>query len=188
MTQFPSGSHPTNADAAIRWALENVRPGSPFHNRDTDWSILVSRTGIGEAANNPDNAPRWLHFLALTVLPLLIERAVLAESFPDKRGNPEILAMHRMYAPAEHAGILYRVKLTIKEYKDGRRFYNQRLTEIERAPDGGPRSPDAIETGHPSSISEGVGTALPAGPSISIDQLLKGATMEDGRPFDRSVP
>lgn len=112
---------------ALRYAMQNLR--GIYKNTDTGWDIKISRQGILKALSKREEQS---HFDAITALPDLLKKAVLAESHPDKYGTPDIKQVHRFYAPLVIDKKLYRAKLTVKETMDGRRFYDHSLTEIEK--------------------------------------------------------
>jgi hypothetical protein len=170
------------AKEVLQWALGSLR--GAYRNNDTGWAILVARKGLEKVLSHSRRTD-VLHLRAIRSLPSLLVRAVLAESYPDRRGDLGIVAVHRRYAAARVYGQVYRVKITVKERADGRRFYDQSLTEIERPARGGAaREPGATRLGHAPSISGAAGTTHSPGLQISISDLLRGAIRDgDGRPF-----
>lgn len=108
---------------------------------------------------------------------MLALHAVVAERHPDiAHQNEFIEAILRLYAPLSIGGKLYRVKLTVKDYKAGEKLLHAlEAVEIENAPLGiFPPSAynDALQTGQPTT-----------GRTITIAHLLENATLQDGSPF-----
>lgn len=113
---------PFTAKAARAWALQHLR--RTYSNTDTGWEIIVSRSGIEKATSESAHTGE-AHLKAIRELPTLIERSVLAESYPNRRPDPNIVAFHRFYAPVRIGATLYRAKLTVQEDRQGRRFYTK---------------------------------------------------------------
>ena len=87
--------------------------------------------------------------------------------------NPNINAVHRLYAPLQIGDQTYRVKLTVKDYKHppekGRGFYTHELTEIAL--------PDVKRV---VAHSEEPMPTPPPGNTITVHDLLTGASRNDG--------
>jgi hypothetical protein len=86
-----------------------------------------------------------------------------------------VLSVLRLYAPLSINGVAYRVRLTVKDYGDPRMLHALSAIEIENAPLGtlpAYSSAEALQQGQPTT-----------GRSISISDLLKTATLENGEPY-----
>lgn len=133
-----------NRKAAHAWARQNLQ-GAVLSNRDTGWNdILVGRGAIDKAVSDHGKTERIrqdIELDLLPVLPALLDQAVLVESNPHREGSN--LTYHRLYAVARQDDILYRVKITVKENEDGRRYWDAQATDIERVDDDG-RSDGAV--------------------------------------------
>ncbi|MGI8425032.1 MAG: LPD1 domain-containing protein, partial [Actinomycetota bacterium] len=156
---------------AARQRLKTYQ-GESFRNADTGWELRISKDSVGKMSSRTQSAD---DLRAVAALPGLIENAVLAESHPDSAKDPNITAIHRFYTPLVVAGRLYRVKLTAKEgTKGGRRLYTLNAAEIE--------DPAVIKP--LTTTQEGGVHERPAGPALSITDLLRGALRDsDGQPF-----
>jgi hypothetical protein len=155
---------------AARHYIQRHFQGKPFVNRDTGWTITVGKRGRDKLTSKKDG----IHYDSVVALPDLIERAVLAESQPDRELDANIRAVHRFYAPIEVRGTVYRAKLTVFETIEGDRLYDENLTEIEKPAITSPR------LDHEGSV----GQRAPSGLSLSIADLLAGAVRDsDGQPF-----
>ena len=81
-----------------------------------------------------------------------------------------------MYAPVTIGSSVYRAKLTVKDYGDPKRLHALSAVEIESAPLGtlpAYSGAEALQQGQPTT-----------GRTINITDLLRGATRNDGSPFD----
>lgn len=145
------------------WALRKLR--GEYRNADTGWQIIVARAGV-EKATSQSTRIGDAHLQAIKVLPDLLERAVLAESHADRSADPNIVAIHRFIAPVQIGHDLYRAKLTVKEDRQGRRFYDESLTRLERQE---VREPDAARTRGASPVSEAERSVQSSGSIASIE-------------------
>jgi SPP1 gp7 family putative phage head morphogenesis protein len=167
-----------NIGEARKWAMENLR-GKPYVNNETGMSIRVARRAIEKATSESAVAKSGTpnHLEALTALPDLLERAVLAESHADRGDSPDIGSMHRFYAPLRVGKDTYRVKLTVKEYRrEGTTFYTHELAEIE------------VPARKLVQDAEGVAPTTQAGTHVSISDLLRGAKNQKGEPLIPEAP
>lgn len=110
------------------------------------------------------------HFDALTALPSLIENAVLIQARPDRDGDPNVSRIIRMVAPMKLDGVVYAVKLTVKEYvskEQGRKLYNQELESIEM--------PDVIWVQESKKSSP---YTPPSGTTVSLARIMAGVKFD----------
>ncbi|ULJ66677.1 PLxRFG domain-containing protein [Wielerella bovis] len=157
------------ADKLLR--LLQAAPLGTLHNDDMGWDLRVSKDDRKKMGNN-----RYLlHETSQAVAGIqdLVKHAVLVETHKDtQHGNERVKAVHRLYAPVEIAGKLFRVKLTVKDYvlNDGGKQKNLHAietAEIENAPMGTV----------PPDVSMKQEAAQPtSGLTLSIADLLRGAT------------
>lgn len=129
-----------------------------------------------------DNADLTLHELqAVAALPDLVWHAVLVESHVDlEHGNPQVLMIHRLYAPLTIGCHLFRVKLTVKTFAPGsvgdRVLHALSAAEIENAPLGTLPVHEILKEPKPQ--------AQPTtGRTMTIADLLRGARQNDGHPI-----
>ena len=176
-------------DAAMRQLSAIQRARMPLANVDTGWAFAISRDGWRKIVKFKH------HDLEVYQTIFLIARvaqiAVLAESHVDvAHSNPDVQAIHRMYAPIEIEGTLWRVMLTIRDYTGSRSggrknlhaLQTSRIKGIEmqhRSDADSPTTPfDTVESGKITSAAERV--------KISISDLLAKSTRHDGSEWDFS--
>lgn len=191
------------ADTLLR-ELQKAPLGT-LHNNDTNWDFVIGkkdRLKMGDN-NNLSHATSQ----AVQGLTDLVANAVLAETHQDiEHHNTDVQAVHRLYAGVLIDGKMHRVKLTVKDYKflDGsgerKNLHAIEAVEIENAPMGTlpPYSTsNDVQTVQPTSERLALLGTLPSnqsdqivqpttGRSISIADLLKGATRYDGSAFVKS--
>ena len=161
------------ADALLR----TLQTGSPLTNNDTGWNLVIGKQDRRKMGDNADMTP--VDSKAVAGLVDLVRYAVLAESHPDQaHQNPEVSAIHRLYAPVQIGNRLYRVKLTVKDYATayGRRnLHALESVEIENALPGTLPAPSSITSQQAQPTT---------GRTTSIAHLLAGAIRDsDGQPF-----
>ena len=70
-------------------------------------------------------------FQSVAALPELVQKGKLVSSAPDRKGRPEIVAVHKLEHGLQIGDAKYRAELTVKETTDGRktsqRFYLHRI-------------------------------------------------------------
>lgn len=134
--------------AAEKWAKENiVGTHTALDSRGDEFGYTisgdavekyVSRSATGKSANI------GVHLAALKKLPEIIKESIEAEVHPDYDKlngirnaeditNPETL-IHRFYGAANVDGTIYRVKTTMREYRDKNRSplaHSYEITQIE---------------------------------------------------------
>lgn len=123
-----------NARAAFGWALSNLR--GRYRNRDTGWDIAVARRGIEKALSESHHSG-GPHIQLIGALPQLIENAVLVESRPPREIDSDVIVIHRLYAATMITGSVYRVRITVKELRTVRNFYDQSPARYNKAPQRG---------------------------------------------------
>lgn len=161
------------ADALLR----TLQAGSPLTNHDTGWDLVIGKQDRRKMGDNADQTPT--DSKAVAGLVDLVRYAVLAESHPDQaHQNPEVSAIHRLYAPVQIGNRLYRVKLTVKDYATayGRRnLHALESVEIENALPGTLPAPSLMTSQQAQPTT---------GRTTSITHLLAGAIRDsDGQPF-----
>lgn len=171
------GSISSNAELALAAdaLLRAAQKGAGFPNQDTGWVLGVNKKGRDKMGDNADQTAA--ESIAVAALDVLALHAVVAERHLDAaHQNPDVTAILRLYAPLVIGGKLYRVKLTVKDYKSGNKLLHALdAVEIENAPLGifpAYSIAGAIQQGQPTT-----------GRTVTIVHLLKNATLEDGSPF-----
>ncbi|WP_280109919.1 hypothetical protein [Azospirillum sp. B506] len=167
-----------NRRQANMWARQNLQ-GAVLSNRDTGWTdILVGRAAVDKATNDNPKAGTYradAELDALTMLPALMRDAVLVESNEHRDGKPT--DYHRLYAAMRWEGALYRVKLTVKENAEGRRYWDVQSTEIEKVEPDGAKAKGRSDDDAPQQ-------ARASGSDINLGNLLDGVKYEGGDPVD----
>jgi len=99
--------------------------GKNFKNAHTGNDINVTRAGVRHTISGASDS------LVRTVpaIPELLQRAKLVETAKDKRGDPNILGIEKYAAPVTIDGKTYQAMLTVKQYRDGRRYYDHGLVK-----------------------------------------------------------
>lgn len=115
--------------------------GKPLTNKSTKLVAVVSNTSLNKMLNekavgkseNPS-----LHSFAVANADQLFERAEIAWSKPDDKGDKNIKAIHRFFAPVNVNGKMMLAKLTVKETADAataNRLYSVESVEFnEKSP------------------------------------------------------
>lgn len=99
--------------------------GKNFKNAATGNEIQVTRRGVKHTiSGSSDTLLR-----TIPAIPDLLQKAKLIERVPDKRGDPNILAIEKYSAPLEMEGKKRSAILTVKHHQDGRRYYDHGLVE-----------------------------------------------------------
>jgi len=161
------------ADAHLR----NLQKESGLINLDAGWLLKINGKSRKKMGDNADQSTAELK--AVAGIERLARFSVVAERHADERHhNPDVVAVLRLYVPLLLSGNLYRVRLTVKDYGDPRMLHALSAIEIENAPLG-------ILPSYSSSELPELQKAQPTtGRSVSIKQLLQGATDNRGNPFD----
>lgn len=169
------------AKAAILAAFAR-HDGGVVVNKDSGFEISTSGGMAQHAVHlGEKHRPYRAHFAAATVIDELLQKAVLAETYSDRKDDNPLLLIHRLYAPFEFDDVLYRVKLTvhdsISKSDKWRRFYDHSLTGIDL---------EKITPAGSAHIVNGVTlpSSLGGRRILSIADLLRGATRDsDGQSF-----
>ncbi|MCC6887420.1 MAG: hypothetical protein IT536_02580 [Hyphomicrobiales bacterium] len=149
--------------AAQRWALGNIR--GRHGNQSTGWIIAVRGPAIRKSTSGVRTAT---DLNVLAAIPRLLETAVLVES--QAGDMPGIKAAHIFYGAANVAGRLHRVRLTVLEDRNGRRFYDHHSNHIK---------PSAEAQAGTSALRSSAALVAPTEGSIDIATLLAGVKASD---------
>lgn len=99
--------------------------GKRVKNAATGNEIQVTRSGVKHTVfGSRDDLIK-----SIPAIPDLLERSNLVATSPDKRGDPNILAVETYEARLQLAGETHKVILTVKAYQDGRRYYDHGLVK-----------------------------------------------------------
>lgn len=99
------------ADAKLR----EIQTGKGLQNADSGWVLRVNKSGRKKMGDNADQSAA--ESVAIAGLGMLACNAVVADSHPDEEHRNEFVqAVYRLYAPLTINGVVYRVKLTVKDY------------------------------------------------------------------------
>lgn len=151
----------TLQQAAIAWARKHLQ-GKQFHNDDTRWEISITRKGINKTTSHaakPEQAQ------SIVALPELIKHAVRVstDANRDAASRVDVPWVHTFYAPLTIGDTDYLVKLVVKETRQGQKFYDHDLTEIEEP---------AKSSADAHLPKEGAATGNSTGRTMSIDRLM----------------
>lgn len=160
--------------------LKAIQTSDGLVNDDTGWLLTVNRKGVKKMGDNKQQSDSSLQSIAGALVEL-VRNAVVVEQHPDiKHGNAVVQAISRLLAAIEIDGVLYRVKLTIKDLaapdKLAKLLHALDTAEIESAPLG------TLLTG--TDLSELRSTQPTTGRFVTIADLLRGALRNDGLPFE----
>jgi hypothetical protein len=179
--EFGDNLSPVGLARAADVMLKSLQqaPIGTIHNADTGWDLLINKKGRAKMGDNGDLTPA--DSKAVAGLLDLVNRAVLAETHSDdEHQNGDVQAIHRLYAPVLIDGVLYRVKLTVKDYKflDGcgerKNLHAIETMELEK---------ENALLGTVPSNSRNQRAQPTTGRTISIANLMQGAIRQDGSAF-----
>ena len=161
--------------------LQQIQASDGLVNDDTGWLLTVNRKGVKKMGDNTAQSRASLQSIA-AALGELVRHAVVVERHADvAHANEYVDAIYRLMTAVEIEGLIYRVKLTVKDLRQGqdvrKLLHALESAEIESAPLG---------TLPNSSTDAEMGTTQPTtGRVITIAHLLRGAARNDGKPFER---
>lgn len=173
--EFGAGLGIKELSNRVEALLKEIQQTTGLPNDDTGWLMVMSSADRSKiaAGNKPS-------LQATAALQALARTAVVVERHVDVvHKNPHVRAVTRLVAPVEIEGQLYRVKLTVLEFEQGpdvrKRLHAFEAVEIE----------SATTLGTLSAQDKTMGTTQPTTSwrAITIADLLRGATREDGTPF-----
>jgi len=159
--------------------LRNLQGKAGLINLDTGWMLRINGKGRKKMGDNADQSV--FEIKAVAGIDRLARIAIVAERHLDERHkNPDVIAVLRLYAPLLLDGVMYRVRLTVKDYDAPRMLHALSAIEIENAPLG-------ILPSYSSSDLLELQKAQPTtGRIISISDLLKTAILGDGKLYDHA--
>ena len=122
-----NGEYELNRDSAKQWMKDNLR--GEYTNADTGEKIQISKVGINEvtAHGSKDEA----HLKSLSAIPSMIEGAVFIEELTNSKEHDKYDSYRYYVCGLVIDGVDYTAKIVIG-VKDGSRYYDHRLTEIEK--------------------------------------------------------
>lgn len=178
--EFGAGLTHVELMKQVEAALRELQGSDGLVNEDAGWLLMVNKKSREKMGDNKAQSRPSLQ--AVAALKALVQRAVVAERHADvKRQNRNVLAIYRLFVPAEIAGKLYRVKLTVKDLvapdNVSKLLHALDTAEIEGAPLG--TLPAAVSAGD-SITGQGQPTT---GRLMTIADLLRGAELQGGGPF-----
>lgn len=101
---------------------------APVVNANTGWTIEFNKAGAGKIGGRKGEDI----YKAVVALPQILERGVLVNSEPDKRGRPDIKAIHKIAATVRIDGRDVPLVATVRETADGKFHY-----DLSRENEGG---------------------------------------------------
>lgn len=172
--EFAAGLSHRQLTAAANEMLRVIQRGDGMPNDDTGWKLRINKIGRKKIGDNEKQSSPEL--MAVAVIERLAKRAVVAERHSDdEHRNPDVVAVFRLYAPVSINGVLYRAKLTVKDYGKPKMLHALAAVEIENVPLGtlpAYSGAMALQQGQPTT-----------GRALSINDLMNGATLNNGMPF-----
>lgn len=157
--------------------LRQLQRGDGLLNSDTGWLFKINSKSRKKMGDNAGQSAAEMKAVAgIEQLALL---AVVAERHADeKHNNPGVESVLRLYAPLAMDGVLYRVRLTVKDYGDPRILHALSAIEIKNAPLGILPSYSDLER---SKLQKAQPTT---GRKVTLTDLLKNATRNNGEPYE----
>lgn len=121
--------------AALAFARTHFQ-GRSVVNKATGWAIAFGRRGVNKTL---DHSARRVHVSSVPALPALLVRAayVCREANRDSAESRNIPWIHTFTAGLQLAGVLYRVRVVVKETNVGYRFYDHEVIEKAKSADLG---------------------------------------------------
>ena len=122
------GKYDLNRDSAKKWMKDNLR--GTYRINDTQESVAIGRKGINKVSSH--SMGNEAHLKSLVAIPRMLEKAVfISEEKAEKPGAQ--YPQYRYYVVGlKIGGEDYTAKLTIGVDKNGNKFYDHALTEIEK--------------------------------------------------------
>jgi len=112
----------------VDWAKKNLR--GTYLNKDTSERIGLYKGGIEETARHGNAIS---HLQSIAAIPQMIENSIFIEQLPNENSTkPEIKHYRYFVTGIRIDGVDYTAKLAVAVDKDGNRFYDHDLTEIEK--------------------------------------------------------
>ena len=97
-------------------------------NKHKKWEITIPFKGMKKAISH-FQGPQFLS--SVLAAPELLEKAIWVGREEYTGDNPKIECYQRFIAPIRIDDQFYRVRLTVRQFEDGKRYYDQNLTEID---------------------------------------------------------
>lgn len=103
-----------------------------YVNRDTGREISLGRAGITEVLHHDVSNPE--HLQSIAAIPQIIEKSIYIDTLPneDKAKNPDIQEYEYYVAGLNIGGTDYTVKAAIAVATTGDKYYDHKLTRIEK--------------------------------------------------------
>ncbi|MBI5520199.1 MAG: hypothetical protein HY916_09080 [Desulfovibrio sp.] len=156
--------------AASTWAAEHGVTGT-FRNAETGWDIEVTKRGIRDSMAHGAGEQK---LQAVAGIPAMLERGVLVRSTgPDAKG----LASHIFAAKLRIGENDYVAGLVVREDRNGRRFYDHELSNVESLDAATSKSGGAsavAEVGHPAPLQGSVMNIVRQVLGVNPDIMLSG--------------
>lgn len=104
----------------------------PYVNKDTGREISLGRAGITEVLHHDVGNPE--HLQSIASIPQIIEKSIYIDTLPneDKAKNPDIREYEYYVAGLNIGGADYTVKAAIAVATTGDKYYDHKLTGIEK--------------------------------------------------------
>lgn len=122
------GKYELNRDSAKQWILDNLR-NKDYKIEDTGEVVTITKVGAKKVTSH--SMGNEAHLKSISVIPDLLQQAIFIGEMPNMKNN-EKYDTYRYYICGLRVGNTdYTVKLTVG-VKDGKKYYDHALTEIEK--------------------------------------------------------
>jgi hypothetical protein len=138
--------------AAKEYAKQHLQ-GRTVINKQTGWEISISGNGIDHAIRLARNYLAQEQCEVIVALHEILQKAIKGETESDRYNETsDTVAVHKFYAELHIEQRRYTVKITVKEFADGKRLYDYSLLEEIKNP-AGTQVSDAAHNHIPTSAS-----------------------------------
>lgn len=116
-----------NRKSAKDWMKSNIR--GEYTNKDTGEKIEISKVGINEVTSH--GSQNEAHLKSLFSIPQMIEQSVFIDELQNTKDHDKYDSYRYYVCGLKIGDEDYTAKIVV-EVKDGNRYYDHRLTEIEK--------------------------------------------------------
>ncbi len=121
------GKYELNRDSVKAYIKDHLR--KEYKNRDTGEIILVTREGSQKVTSQ--GMGNDVHLKSILAIPQLIEESIFIDELPNEKDNDKYDSYRYYVTGLKIGGEDYTARLTIG-VKQGNKYYDHTLTEIER--------------------------------------------------------
>ncbi|MDR1562204.1 MAG: hypothetical protein LBS54_03825 [Dysgonamonadaceae bacterium] len=121
------GKYELNSKSAQQWILNNLR--GKYTIADTNETVELTSTGAKEVTSH--NRYDEIHLKSIAAIPEMLKNAVFIEERNNRKANDKFDKYRYYVVGLKIGGVDYTAKLIVG-VKDGKQYYDHRLTEIEK--------------------------------------------------------